>query len=221
MGNGLRYGLLAALTGVLASALVWDRLHPPRSNSLLPRDGGPLRDTARIRIGGSPAAPPTAVSTPSRPPGTPALAPAAASPGAAAAVAPPPAAGTCTVAAGDTLGEIALRTLGTSRKAGELARHNGLDPDATLRVGVVLRLPAAAVPAAVAPAAPSAAPAAPPIAASVPAPVSRSHLVAKGETLTSIARRYYGPRGSYRRIAEANGLAEDAVLRDGRTLVIP
>ena len=51
---GLRYGLLAALTLVLASALLWDRLHPPAGNRLFPRDEPAREDLAVVVVGGAP-----------------------------------------------------------------------------------------------------------------------------------------------------------------------
>lgn len=49
-----------------------------------------------------------------------------------------------TVKAGDTLGKIAAKTLGSSRRADELAEYNAsaLDDEDTLHVGMVLKIPA-------------------------------------------------------------------------------
>lgn len=46
----------------------------------------------------------------------------------------------------------------------------------------------------------------------------RTHIVAKGETLTSIARRY---KLSVNSLAQANGIAKQGTLRVGQKLVIP
>jgi spore germination protein YaaH len=50
------------------------------------------------------------------------------------------------------------------------------------------------------------------------APAGTTHLVAKGETLTSIARQY---RLSVYSLTQANNIAKDATLRIGQKLVIP
>ena len=44
------------------------------------------------------------------------------------------------------------------------------------------------------------------------------HIVAKGETLTSIAKRY---KVSVKSLTKANGIAKEATLRVGQKLVIP
>lgn len=193
----------------------------------------------RILVGGrEPTAPP-----PEAPGTAPAL------PGSAAPPAPPapeePVERTYEVAAGDTLGEIALATLGTSRKAAELAAHNGMKPSTPLRVGQVLRIPPPAPPAPPPPPSsadprgpsagppggsagappPSRAPASgAPAASSPPAkekPAARTHRVGRGETLYALAKRYYGSGGRWRTIADANGLSEGDALPVGTTLRIP
>ncbi len=222
MGPGIRYGLLAALTLVLASGLVWDRLHPAVGDRLLRREPHPDRDTVRIRIGGPQPAPPAGL------PGGGALAPA-----------PPPlpqgpppagdptpedpstthaaAPATCTVVPGDTLGALALRHLGSSRRAAELARANGMEISTPLRVGAVLRLPSPA--GTEPPPATAGSPGAPRTPSS--AAPSRSHTVVSGDSLSRIARRYYGPGADYRPLCKANGISADAVLRPGQVLSIP
>ena len=215
---GLRYGLLAALTLVLACALLWDRLHPPTTRSLFPRDLPAVQDTARIIVGGTPAPSPPIPTAPS-------------GPGVVESTADVPASDAVetggdreyTVAAGDTLGRIATTTLGTSRKASELAAANGMKVTDPLRIGQVLRIPAPVrIPTPVAPASGSPAPA---TARSVPAAAEktseRTHQVAGGETLFSLAKRYYGDGSRWQRIASANGLAEDDTLKVGLTLRIP
>ncbi|MBM4108473.1 MAG: LysM peptidoglycan-binding domain-containing protein [Phycisphaerae bacterium] len=49
--------------------------------------------------------------------------------------------GTYTVRRGDTLGEIAQRVLGSTRRKGELMKLNNIDNEDSIRVGAVLRLP--------------------------------------------------------------------------------
>jgi len=238
---GLRYGLLAALTLVLASAILWDHLHPPRESRLDPREEVPVENRARIVVGGAPLPAPPASEAP-RSPGPrgvdPEPAPGGSTPATHTVPGPVPGTDTVpgtapvapveatyTVASGDTLGGIALRTLGSSRKAGDLARGNGMALDGVLRVGMVLRLPRGAT--GPAPSDPPGRETAPPTGnpdaertGTVPA-ARRSHTVARGDTLYALARRYYGSGGDYRRIAEANRLAEDATLRTGQELLIP
>ncbi len=233
MGSGLRYGLLAALTLVLASALVWDRLHPPAGNRLEPREPPRPADTLLLIVGHDP--PPVRPRLPG-PAGSPAAdGGTAASP--AEALAPAEDLGTWTVQRGDTLGAIALQALGTSRRAGEIARLNGMALDSVLREGAVLRLPAAVPggdprdlsgcrrqpdpggepPAAGAKGGEVAATPADP----APKPAERRcHTVARGETLSAIARRYYG-KPDFRRLLDANGMSEDDVLRPGQEIVVP
>jgi nucleoid-associated protein YgaU len=211
---GLRYGLLAALTLVLASALLWDRLHPPAGNSLFPREEPAREDRAVLVVGGTPR--PEPLPAPGRAGGTP--------DGKAAAPDAPTGPEEVTVEKGDTLSAIASRTMGSSRGAADLARFNGIRVGATLRVGQVLRVPPAA------PASPGAAAGPPPDAPpsdSAPAPAAprpsagKTHTVGSGDTLFGLARRYYGDGTKFRRIAEANGLDTDEPLRVGRDLKIP
>lgn len=145
---------------------------------------------------------------------------------------------------GDTVRSIAAR-LGLN--ADEIARYNGVDPDAELRrdelVALPSRLPetpgaAAGLPApggvdvttlagaaidragavSTAPL-PSAAPAAPAAAPFGAAdPEPVRHQVARGETVYSIARLYNVP---VRDIAAWNGLGADLAVREGQQLLVP
>ncbi len=70
----------------------------------------------------------------------------------------------------------------------------------------------------------SVAPAAQATPAAQPAPAAtRTHVVAKGETLNSIARMYYSDQSKWRQIYEANRgtLTDPNRLRIGQELVIP
>jgi len=209
---GIRYGLLAALTLILASALVWDGLHPPEGNRLSPREEPAREDMAIVVVGGKP------VPLPPPPP------PGASIPGvilpldggtAAEAAAPTPSEeGAYTVEKGDSLGLIAQKTLGTTRKAADLARFNGMTLDAPLKVGQALKIP----PQVAAPAVATVLP--PPAPAKAPA-AKRTHTVAPGDGLFALAKRYYGDGSRFRAIAEANGLDPDAPLKVGSELRIP
>jgi nucleoid-associated protein YgaU len=64
--------------------------------------------------------------------------------------------------------------------------------------------------------------AAPPPAPAPAAPAApQIYTVQRGDTLSAIARRFYGHAGEYRRIAEANHLANPDLIRPGQQLVIP
>jgi 5'-nucleotidase len=57
--------------------------------------------------------------------------------------------------------------------------------------------------------------------ATQPAAGGRSHVVARGETLWSIAARYYGDGSQWKRIADANRMTDANRLYVGQTLTIP
>jgi nucleoid-associated protein YgaU len=132
--------------------------------------------------------------------------------------------GVYTVEKGDSLGLIAQKTLGTTRKAGEIAKFNGMSIDAPLKVGQELKIPPQ-VPAALAGTATTAPPppaTASPSAAPVKAPAAkRAHTVGRGDSLFGLAKRYYGDGSRFRAIAEANGLDPDAPLKVGSELRLP
>ncbi len=142
-GDFERYGLVAALTLVVLCLLLADRLRPSRSVATVP----PADRTLRIRLGGNiPRAPaPPARVQPAHPgpapQRAPAESPAGERPRLALADVPPEAPRTVTVRSGDTLSEISTRVFGTSRRATEIAKLNGIDP-AQIREGQTLRLPA-------------------------------------------------------------------------------
>ncbi|WP_232664230.1 LysM peptidoglycan-binding domain-containing protein [Pseudonocardia sp. TRM90224] len=53
------------------------------------------------------------------------------------------------------------------------------------------------------------------------APEQRTYVVESGDTLSAIAERFYGNANDYRRIAEANGIANPDLIHPGQQLVIP
>jgi LysM repeat protein len=120
-----------------------------------------------------------------------------------------PGAATHVVAAGEHLTGIARR-YGSSIAA--IAKANALANPSFLHIGQRLTIPGTA--ASTTASAPSPAPAKP--AAAPPAPVV--HVVASGENLTGIARRY---GSTITAIARANGLANPSFLRVGQRLSIP
>jgi nucleoid-associated protein YgaU len=99
---------------------------------------------------------------------------------------------------GETLERIALKHLGSKAAHHRiLAVNPGLDPRKLQRgQEILIPLPAKA---------PAATAAAPRGQAPAPAPEGgRSHVVARGESLASIARRHYGRESAWKRIFEAN-----------------
>ena len=118
---------------------------------------------------------------------------------------PTPLARTHTVARGDTLGSIAVRYGVTSAA---LAEANGISLTSILRLGQELVIPDA-------PPAETGDDDAP---AATPTPATRTHTVARGDVLSSIAVRYGVSSAA---IAEANNISVNATLRIGQELVIP
>ena len=88
---------------------------------------------------------------------------------------------------GDTVSHIALRTSTTVRK---IVTANALDERATIRIGQVLTIPDAALPA-------------------VPQATSASHLVIRGDTVWALARTY---GSTIEAIVAANGLDARATI---------
>ena len=58
-----------------------------------------------------------------------------------------------------------------------------------------------------------------PAPAATPAP--QTYTVQRGDTLSAIAKRFYGHAGEYRRIAAANNIANPDLIHPGQQLVIP
>jgi N-acetylmuramoyl-L-alanine amidase len=125
----------------------------------------------------------------------------------------PATSGTHTVARGDNLWSIA-RFYGVSLSA--LVAANGVVDAARIRPGMQLVIPGAAAPVAVPPAA------APPPPAAAPSPPTaapqRTHTVARGDNLWSIAR-FFGV--SLSELVAANGIVDATRIRPGMQLVIP
>ena len=65
------------------------------------------------------------------------------------------------------------------------------------------------------------APAAPAAPAPAATPAPQTYTVQRGDTLSAIAKRFYGHAGEYRRIAAANNIANPDLIHPGQQLVIP
>jgi nucleoid-associated protein YgaU len=232
LGDLERYGLLALIAafvlGVawLARALTGD-VTPFEAARFLPTSDlsaerafeAPAADAAGPEPdadAGTKLARATTIEPDARPAGRPGFdffEPPARLPGRAAVVAPPRpgadvAARTITVKKGDTLQKIAARELGDSGRWRTLLQWNsGLDPK-RLKPGQELKLPPP----------PRESPASAALAASV-----RTHDVERNETLQSLAERYYGEKGRWIDLLEANRdlLREPSALRAGMKIRIP
>jgi nucleoid-associated protein YgaU len=135
------------------------------------------------------------------------------------------------IAAKDTLRGIAKAKLGNEKRWTEIVAVNpGLKPDA-LKVGQEIKLPPREGPATVAAAEeaakkqpnPAVAAAAKPAAPKPKPTIPKTHKVAKGETLSAIARRYYDDALAWKKIYKANKSkmknAQD--VREGLVLSLP
>lgn len=116
------------------------------------------------------------------------------------------------VESGETLSSIAVRYYGDASAWRRVAAANpGLDVD-RLAIGMVILVPAA-----------DASPVSPVAEPEVPAS-GRTHVVAEGETLSSIAAEIYGDSSQWRRLYEANRAAigsDPGAIRVGMQLVVP
>lgn len=129
-----------------------------------------------------------------------------------------------TVQPGDTFASIARRFYGSTGKAELIARANPLVDPTRIKNGRVLKIPKDPTniqgkPANAAPPGPSSPPTNPTPSVSG----EKRHTVEKGETLTSISRKYYGTIRKTDVILKANRnvLSKPEDLRPGQVLVIP
>jgi len=125
-----------------------------------------------------------------------------------------------TIKSGDTLSEISQKYYGTTRKW-KLIQDANPDkiPDPNrLKIGVRIVIPNASEPAA----SPEVVPVTIPRDDAAPAP-SRKHTVVAGESLSTIAEKYYDDETKWRKIYDANRntIQDPNRLRQGMELVIP
>jgi LysM repeat protein len=114
------------------------------------------------------------------------------------------------VKAGDTIGQIAAK-YGVSTRA--MLSANGLGWSSVIYPGRVLSIPGASAPAAV-----KQVPIVPAVSITPITANPGTHVIAAGETLSSIATKY---SVSVQAILNANGLTWSSIIYGGRTLVIP
>ncbi|MCC6784701.1 MAG: tail protein X [Planctomycetes bacterium] len=114
------------------------------------------------------------------------------------------------VAAGETLSSIAIRYYGEERHWPRILDANpGLDPN-RMKANSELEIPVLATSTAVPRPSPRTAPAG-----------GVLHRIAEGETLSSIARRYYGRENDWQRIVDANPGIDTKRLAIGTEIVVP
>lgn len=126
---------------------------------------------------------------------------------------------THSVASGETMSSIAKKYLGSENAWRTIAKANPTVDPTAMKIGTKLRIPAADQ-ADATPASRAAAPAA----ASSAGGAETTHLVASGDTLASIARKYYGNTKHWERIYSENRSvigSDPAALKIGQKLRIP
>lgn len=113
---------------------------------------------------------------------------------------------TYTIKSGDTLYLVAKKELGSASRWKEIEKLNGISSN-DLRVGQVIKLPAAAASSS--------------SDASASVVGSKTHTVAKGETLGDISKQYYNTTKNWKKIVDANPGTSPEDLKVGQKLVIP
>ncbi|MET3769581.1 LysM repeat protein [Marisediminicola sp. UYEF4] len=122
----------------------------------------------------------------------------------------PPKSGTHVIKAGDTIGMVAAK-YGVSTQA--MLAANGLGWSSVIYPGRVLSIPGSSAPTALAEV-----PIVPAVSITTIAANPATHVIASGETLASIAKKY---SVTIQGILNANGLTWSSIIYGGRSLVIP
>ncbi len=126
------------------------------------------------------------------------------------------------IASGDTFGALAKKFYGSEAKWEVIAKANPLVTPDRLKIGQKIRIPASAT----ASAGTTEGAIAANTTTNAPNTVAAnnggsSHVVAKGETLSSISRKYYGSDKYWKQILTANKGTTEKNLRIGQKLTIP
>ena len=127
------------------------------------------------------------------------------------------------IASGDTFEALAQKYFNDGSKWSVIAKANPTIEPERLKIGQKIRIPASAGAVVAMDTASS---------VSTPNPTSRTsdasstsggqtHVVAKGDTLSSISRKYFGSDKYWRQILAANKGASEKTLKIGQKLVIP
>lgn len=130
---------------------------------------------------------------------------------------------THTVASGETMSSIAKRYFGSENKWTLIAKANPSVDPSSMKVGAKLRIPAQGAVTVATGSGNGATPKAPAVTPGATAS-GGSHVIASGDTLSSLARKYYGSAKHWRKIYDANRTAigsDPAALKVGQSLVIP
>ena len=121
---------------------------------------------------------------------------------------------TYTIKSGDTLYVIAKRELGSASRWKEIEKLNNVSTS-ELKVGQVIKLPASS-------AATGTTPGGTPTPDNSTAPAgTKTHIVAKSETLGDISKQYYGTTRNWKKIEAANPGVSSDNLKVGQKLIIP
>jgi nucleoid-associated protein YgaU len=179
-----------------------------------PSEGGP-RPTPTGPAGSVPASP-ISIGSSAAPEASPATRPTSTAAGAET---------THTVASGETLSSIAKRYLGSENAWRSIAKANpSVDPTA-MKIGTKLKIPARDAAATTASSSGTGTTTTPARATAAPSgSASDLHVVASGDTLASIARRYYGNSKHWQKIYDVNrGVigSDPAALKIGQRLNLP
>jgi LysM repeat protein len=123
------------------------------------------------------------------------------------------------VKTGDSYYTIAKHELGNANRWKELEKLNGISPE-ELHAGQTIKLPVKEGPGATPPGAPLVPP--PGGAGENPVPGDgRTHVVAKGDTLAGISKKYFGTTTKWKEIVKLNPGVDPETLKEGQKLILP
>jgi nucleoid-associated protein YgaU len=123
---------------------------------------------------------------------------------------------------GETLSEVALRELGSSRLWTQIAELNGIADATKVRAGAVLRLPPRTAGAAAGAPADEIASAPPPTPPTPPSPAGTvPYQVQEGESYWRLSKRFLGKGSRWKELLALNPDVPPEKLRAGRTIAVP